>query len=121
MHTHSTHRFLKVIGMAAVLGLAIVGLSQCRFVDDSVTGLDLKSATGLSAKSDCVRSCNEFYKDAMQAENERHKLAKDACGNDKACKDAEEALFKQNKSAIKDAKKVCKGGCYNEGGGEAGR
>lgn len=120
-HSHDNHRFLKVLGLAAVLGFALVGLSQCRFVDDSITGLDLKSASSLSAKSDCVRSCNEFYKEAMKAEKERHKVAKDACGRDKKCKDAEEDLHKANKSQIKDAKKFCKGGCYNEGGGTAGQ
>jgi hypothetical protein len=120
-HQRDNHRFLKVIGLVAVLGLAAVGLSQCRFVSDSVTGLDLKSATGLSAKSDCVRSCNEFFKDAIRQETERHKDALKACGKDKGCKDAEEALFKANKSKIKDGKKQCKGGCYNEGGGGGGR
>lgn len=120
-HPYDIHRILKVIGLAAALGLVAVGLSQCRFVNDTVTGLDLKSATGLSAKSECVRSCNDAYKDAMKQETERHKTAMKACGKDKDCKHAEDALFKTNKSQIRDAKKLCKGGCYNEGGGTGGR
>ena len=47
-------RGFAFVALAAVLGLAAVGLSQCRMVDDTVTGVDLSANSGLSARSDCV-------------------------------------------------------------------
>jgi hypothetical protein len=114
-------RGFAFVALAALLGLSVVGLSQCRLVDDTVTGVDLSAASGLNARSDCVHQCNEKYKACKRAEDARHKAAKRACASDKACKKAEATLHKQNKLACVSAKKDCKRNCYNEGAGVGGR
>ena len=115
-------RGFAFVALAALLGLAVVGLSQCRMVDDTVTGVDLKGNTHLSAKSACAKQCNEQYKACKRAESIRHKLAKRACpSGDKTCKKLESQRHKQEKNACKQLKKDCKKGCYNEGAGLGGR
>lgn len=132
---HIDHRNPRVrrgfafVALAAVLGLSAVGLTQCRMVDDTVTGVDVKSNTGfLNARSECVHQCNEKYKQCKKAEEARHKAAKKACKelattpDRKACEKAENDLNKANKKACVDQKNVCKKNCqYREGAGSAGR
>ena len=108
--------------LTAVLGLAVAGLSQCRMVDDTVTGVELNASGTLSARSKCKKECDKTYKAEKKAEDARHKAADKACGKkDKACKETEKDLHKNNSEAIKDRKEECKRGCYNEGAGGGGR
>jgi len=125
---HIDHRNPRVrrgfafVALAAVLGLTAVGLTQCRMVNDNVTGVDLRSGNGtLSARSACVKQCNEKFKTCQKNEEARHKAAKKACGShNSACKKAEEQKHNTNLKACESAKKQCKAGCYNEGAGNAG-
>jgi hypothetical protein len=135
-------RGFAFVALAAVLGLAAVGLTQCRNVSDSVTGVDLSPASGLHAKNSCVRQCNEKYKACKRAEEARHKAAKKACKSDKACRKAENGsgsgdggggsasdqcrkeenlLHKIKLLECFKAFKDCKANCYNEGSGNGGQ
>lgn len=124
---HIDHRNPRVrrgfafVALAAVLGLAAVGLSQCRMTSDTVTGVDLSAASGLGARSTCVRQCNDGFKSCLRAEQARHKAAKAACGHDNACKKAEQRLHYSNLKECVRLRQLCKKGCYNEGAGTAGR
>ena len=115
------------MAMAAVLGITTIGISQCRFVDDTVTGVTLRPTTGLAAKTQCKKQCKERKKQAKRAEKARHKAAKKACKNlntsaeRKKCKKAESRKHKENKKQIKLDEKKCKDGCYNEGFAQGGR
>lgn len=125
---HIDHRNPRVrrgfafVALAAVLGLTAVGLTQCRMVNDNVTGVDLRSGNGtLSARSSCVKQCNEKFKACQKSEEARHKAAKKACGShNEACKKAEDKKHNDNNKACEAQKKACKSGCYNEGAGNAG-
>jgi len=120
-------RGFTFLALAAVLGLAVVGLTQCRMVDDTVTGTDLRSNTGEHARSDCVRQCNERYKFCKRAEEALHKANKKACSDlptssaRKLCKKEEHKRHNDAHKACVAAKKACKSGCYNEGGGSLGQ
>lgn len=114
-----SHGF-RMLGLALVAALTIVGLSHCRFVDDSITGVDLKNSVGLKARSDCRRTCKEAFKEAKKEEKARYKDAKDACGNDKDCRDAAKAEHERIMDELEQREKDCKDGCYNEGGGLGG-
>jgi hypothetical protein len=125
---HIDHRNPRVrrgfafVALAAVLGLSAVGLTQCRLVDDTVTGVDVRSNSGfLNAVSDCVHQCNEKFKACQKAEEARHKAALRACG-DAACKKAENKLHKDNQKNCVRSMQLCKRNChYNEGAGSSGR
>lgn len=120
-------RGFAFVALAAVLGLAVVGLTQCRLVDDTVTGVDLKSNTGLNARSGCVRSCNEKYKVCKRAEEALYKANKKACdllsdsAARKLCKKNEQRRHHDAHKACVSGKKSCKSGCYNEGAGSLGQ
>jgi hypothetical protein len=123
---HIDHRNPRVrrgfafVALAAVLGLAAVGLTQCRMVDDNVTGVDLRSGAGLNARSACVHQCNDKFKACDRAELARYKNAKKACGSDNTCRKAEERTHKDNHKACVTQKNQCKRNCYNEGAGNGG-
>jgi len=113
-------RTLKTFALASLLGLATMGLSQCRLVGDTVTGVELES-NGVNGRSECVQRCNDEYKAADKAEATRHAAALRACGTSRSCKDSENLTHKGNKAAIVDAMQECKRACYNEGSGNGGR
>jgi len=112
---------LSKVGLVLGACAAVAALSQCRLVDDSITGVDLKNNVALNARGECVRSCNDAFKMAMQDEAQRYKDAVRECGNDRECRDAERARHDEITDGIQAAKKSCKDGCYNEGGGSGGR
>jgi hypothetical protein len=113
------------MAIMAVLGLTAVGLTQCRLVNDTVTGLDIRPQS-FESKRDCERRCEDEWKAARDREEERHKDAIRACEkikvstDRKACKKAEDAVHKARQDRIGDAKRACKNRCYNEGGGKGG-
>jgi len=125
-------RGFAFVALAAVLGLSALGLTQCRVVDDTVTGVDVRSNTGFrsghNGRSACVHQCNEKYKACTKAEQSRHKAALKQCDqlansqDRSACKKAENALNKQNKKQCTADMQQCKKNCkYREGAGSAGR
>jgi len=114
-------RGFAFVALAALLGLSVVGLSQCRLVDDTVTGVDLQANSRFSARGDCKRQCHQKEKACKRAEEARHKAAKRACLSDKACRKAEERTHKYNKQGCKIDKLICQRNCYNEGAGIGGR
>ena len=73
-------RGFAFVALAAVLGLSALGLTQCRMVNDNVTGVDLRAGNGqLSHRSSCSRRCNDQFKSCIRAEEARYKAAKRAC------------------------------------------
>jgi hypothetical protein len=113
---HSS-RSLSLLVLAAVLGFALVGLSQCRSISDNVSGVQLRTAGSLSGKSDCVRRCNDQYKADQRSEEARHKAALKSCGRDNVCKQEENNVHKKLLAGIVAHKNACKRSCYNEGAG----
>jgi len=119
-------RGFAFVALAAVLGLSAVGLTQCRLVDDTVTGVDLSSSSTFKGHHDgrsrCVQQCNERYKQCKKAEDAVHKHNIKACGHSSSCKKNEE---KRHANAIKDCVRqwqLCVKGCrYREAAGSAGR
>ena len=74
-----------------------------------------------SARSSCVHRCNDQYKSARKAEENRSRAAIKACKSDKVCKKQQQALKKSNIDALSQERKRCKRNCYNEGAGVGGR
>jgi hypothetical protein len=103
----------------ALLALAALGLSQCHSVNDRVTGVDIGRG-GLSARRDCVLSCNRRLKDDLRAEHSRFLAAFERCGTDAACRKFELRLHVARVTALIEAAKRCKRSCYNEGAGIGG-
>ena len=121
-------RGFAFVALAAVLGLSAVGLTQCRLVDDTVTGVDVKSNSGFSGgRSACEKACNEEFKQCKKDEEALHKINKANCDalpqpQRSECKKAESERHKAAKKECSQRKKACKAACrYREGRGSAGR
>ena len=111
---------LQQLILTAGLGIALVGITQCRGVSDRISGLGLRTPTSLSMRSGCARRCNDQLRAAMMAEQARYMAALRACGNDQACVSAERRAHGQRLAALLLVNRNCKHACYNEGAGRGG-
>ena len=111
-----------VVAIAFIAGVIAIAasLSQCRLVEDRITGVERTPGSG-SARSSCVADCNEQYKAGRKAENDRHRAALQACGDDKTCRKTEDELHEANLEQLVAQLQSCKQGCYNEGSIGGGR
>lgn len=121
-------RALTFITLAATLGLASITLTQCRVIDNSVTGVDLNSTGYHRGESRCDRQCKDKYKDCREDENRRHCRADRECDkirnkkDRKDCQEKEEKRHKEELRACKELRDKCKKNCdYREGSGHGGR
>ena len=134
MHTFSHYilRIRHVFSRSAVvilLALAVAGLSQCRMVEDTVTGPASLQVLGHhhGKGKDCIHRCNDAYKSAKKDEERRHRNALRECREIKdpvdrrACVASEDKLHDSNLDQLVNDRRACKAGCYDEGGGQGGR
>src|SRR2546426_7246227 len=132
MTTHSRTPMLRprIVTVALAAAIAALALSQCRAIDDPVTGVDVRSNLLLNGddNDECKRQCKETYKECRREENGRHDAAEGECDQIQdeeqrdRCEDAEDDLHDQNNHACKTAKKQCKNACrYHEGAARGGR
>lgn len=123
-------RGFAFVALAAVLGLTALGLSQCRMVDDTVTGVDVRSNDSYNGwwhgrshgRSRCVHQCDERYKQCKRAEDARYKHALRDCGSNSTCKKNEKKKHDANQKECVRQMQLCKKNCrYHEGAGAVGR
>jgi hypothetical protein len=119
-------RGFAFVALAAVLGLSAVGLTQCRMVDDTVTGVDMNSSSTFNARSACVHQCNAKYKACKKSEEALYKQNRKQCeklphADRAACLKAEKARHKAAQKECTQQMQKCKRNCYREGAGSAGR
>jgi hypothetical protein len=120
-HRNAPHRLgISHLALAALLGLALVGLTQCRSVSDAVTGVQLSRNGTLSHRNSCAKDCRHQYREALRDERERFRDALRACDHDPSCAQTEWQHHIEVIRDIRDARRECKRGCYNEGGGHGG-
>jgi hypothetical protein len=108
------------LSWAALAGLALVGLTQCRSVSDRVSGLELGTPRTLSLRSRCVHDCAAEFNEALLAEAARYRAAQRACGRNFTCRRDQQRLHERNLRELERDRARCKRGCYDEGGGDAG-
>ena len=113
--------------LSAALGFVVLGLSQCRGMDDPM-GVSRSNSATSNGISDCVQRCNDVFKQCRDKENARHSQAVKQCNQIKdpvqreACLAAEETLHEQNIATCAAAMNLCKERCrYREGSGSGGR
>lgn len=144
MPSHSQtllRRAFTFVALAAVLGLSTVGLTQCRFVEDSVTGVDVRNNAGFHNDDDdedegdrdpkrreCRQKCRKEYRLCVFKEELRHCAVERECDkirdreDRKKCRVAEDRRHKENREECRRAKRQCKRNCdYREGAGSGGR
>ncbi len=111
-------RVASFAGLAAVLSLVALGLSQCRIVDDRLTGIRVQSLRGSSAS--CIAQCQSAANQAVRSESQLHTTNVKACNRDPACLAAEEARHEAALASIGAARRACMDGCHQQGRGQGG-
>lgn len=74
-------RSFAFVALVTIAGLSALGLTQCRMVDNTVTGVDARSniAFAPGPHPTCIQRCNEAFKTCQKAEQQRHIAAMRAC------------------------------------------
>jgi hypothetical protein len=136
-----------VIVLAASCLLAMLALTQCKMVPDTVVGPNHGRGSGAGS---CFQQCAEQYRDSLKAENELHKDNLRACkgrggggdddrdddddqtygdgslrqGNrrgdhhrDRDCINAENARHQAAIERIAEGRRQCQANCHHQGGG----
>ena len=128
-HPHHRSRFVT-LWLALALVLAALGLSQCRGIQDPVTGVDVRDNATFGrghGRSECEHQCADEFRKCKRTERHRHENALRKCRKLKddereKCREAEAKRHEDEVSACRAERKACKADCrYNEGGGKGGR
>jgi hypothetical protein len=132
--TPRVRRGFTFIALAAVLSLSAVGLTQCRLMDDSVTGVDVKSTTNYQnssksnkSKEKCLKQCVKDFKKCLKDRDNSCKNRKRNCDklpkrNRDGCKknesDRRKGRLLECLRDLHSCEKACR---YREGSGGGGR
>ena len=108
-------------GGLAVPVVALMALSGCTLVGDSLTGL----STTRTNPSACIRACVETQTEGVQAEATLHQAQIDACqalgDSEKGeCIVAEAARHAAAMAHIAGSRSECLNDCHRQGSGSAG-
>ena len=110
-------RGLAYIALVAVAGGAALTLSQCKLVDERLTGV--QSPLQHDALG-CIKQCNTDANNAIRAESARHVAAVKACEGNETCLALEEATHEANVEKIQAARQECHDNCHKPGSGGSG-
>src|SRR5262245_29957162 len=119
IHSRITiRRAASVAGLAALLCVIAIGLSQCTLVTDRLTGVSVSSLR--SSSSNCIARCQDAAQEARRAESKLHVERVRACDSDPACLAAEAQRHEQAIEGINQTRKGCMNGCHHQGRGSGG-
>lgn len=98
-------------------GVALIGaaltLSQCKMIDERLTGVSpLKNKPG-----DCVSACSQAYNDSLRAEAQLHVTNVQACNSESVCLAMEELRHEQAIDRIQTGRRQCQQNCHHQGSG----
>lgn len=117
VHIRRFRRGAAWLGLVALLGITAVTLSQCRMIDERLTGVEVTRVR----PGECIAQCAHAAAEALKIESERHVAAVQACNGDPVCLATEELTHEQNIMSIQTERKACQDGCHHQGGGSGGR
>ncbi|HET7225959.1 MAG TPA: hypothetical protein VFK69_09640 [Candidatus Eisenbacteria bacterium] len=117
MHLAANNRRLRRGIALLALGMLLAGvamtLSQCKMVDERLTGVTLAR----NKPGDCVSACSQAYNDSLRVESALHVSNIQACGADDVCKAMEELRHEQAVDRIQSGRRQCQQDCHHQGSG----
>lgn len=122
---HRGDRATRLLLIALLAGAAL-GLTQCRVNGDRITGVGQRRAQTVQT-AECQAACRERYDACRQEEEDRYRLALDACdllpsADRRVCRDREKDRHKETLQACQENLRLCREECrYVEGTGTGGR
>jgi hypothetical protein len=108
-----------LLGLAALLAISMLTLTQCRMIGDRLTGVSV--STFKNNATACILQCQTAANDAIRVESQLHVVRVQACADDADCLAAEEARHEAAVDAIQTEREACVSGCHHQGGGDGGR
>ena len=102
------------VTLAALSAVAVLSLTQCRVVPDTVTGLAKHEQ---ASPGQCMSGCAHQYNDSLTVERDLHKDNVHACGGDSICLALEDARHEAAVERIQQGRKQCQEECHHQGGG----
>ena len=117
MHlAHTTRRLRRgaaLLGLAVLLGTVALMLTQCKMVDERLTGVEF----GKSKPGSCLSTCSHTFNDSIRVESDLHVANVQACGSDDVCKAIEEIRHESAVNRIQSGRIACQNDCHHQGGG----
>ncbi|MBI1797071.1 MAG: hypothetical protein HY076_07730 [Candidatus Eisenbacteria bacterium] len=116
------HRFHRerIAGTIAVMALAIFSLTQCRMVEDRLTGVSVQQLNDREREgaTHCIIQCQTIAAQAFIAEAQLVAANLKACNGDPACIQAENARHQAVVQTILINLRACIDSCHRQGGGD---
>jgi hypothetical protein len=122
---HLAHRFPRLrrgaslLALITLLGFTAVGLSQCRAVQDNLTGVSASLAK--AGPGTCISRCAQAFGDSNRVESELHVENIAACAGDPVCEALEFARHEEAIERIVDGREQCFDECRYQSGGFCGQ
>ncbi|MBI5710833.1 MAG: hypothetical protein HZC42_11100 [Candidatus Eisenbacteria bacterium] len=114
-------RSAGVAALGVLLAVVALSLTQCRLVDERLTGISRSAEFTKSKPEKCFKECHEDFQEAMEKEVERHVRAVHACAGDSVCLALEQVRHERAIDGFKDTEKKCREKCHHQGHGGGGR
>lgn len=121
--THPPRRRSTIALLIVGGALLTLVLNQCRMVEDRVTAPVTVGPHQQRPDNhgNCISECARAFADSNRVESDLHVANVQACGDDQACVDTENARYEAVKARLANDRKDCFDGCHHQGGGAGGR
>lgn len=103
----------------ATMAFALFSLTQCRLVEDRLTGVRAETFHNGGATR-CIVRCNAAAVQAVFDEERRHFQRVKGCNSDAQCLAAEAQRHIDAMKQIQQDRRDCIEGCHHQGGGSGG-
>jgi hypothetical protein len=110
--TRGLRRGTAFLGLAVLLGTVALTLTQCKMVDERLTGISF----GKSQPANCLSTCAHAFNDSIRVESVLHVANVHACGDD-VCIAIEEIRHEAAVNRIQAGREACQEQCHHQGGG----
>lgn len=99
--------------LGVLLAVIALSLSQCRMVDERLTGV----AVGPAKAENCMNRCAKVWNDSMRVENSLHVENVRACMGDSICLALENARWAEVAARLDASRLACQNDCRHQGSG----
>jgi hypothetical protein len=103
--------------LGVVLAIATLSLSQCRMVEEKLTGVSLSKASA----DKCMSTCARAFAESTLVQTRLHLRNTWACRCDSLCLAVETLRFRAALQRIQAGRKACQADCRHQGRGCGGR
>jgi hypothetical protein len=115
--TASFRRRAALVFFGALLTTVALGLSQCRMVNESLTGVSLDR----QSPDKCIAKCSKSLEQRIEVAGKVHVAHLRDCYGDPVCIALENAHYEEQLQQIYADYRDCLNNCHHQGSGGGGR